>query len=86
MPKKKTLPEENPEMTFEVALEELEKTVRRLESENVKLDEAIELFRSGERLAKLCRGKLDAAQQEVDKIMETSRGEIELLPLDFPEE
>jgi exodeoxyribonuclease VII small subunit len=51
--------------TFEQAQEELEQIVARLERGDVPVDRAIELWRRGEELYRLCAAKLDAAEGEL---------------------
>ncbi len=57
-------------MTFEEALKELEETVKKLESGETTLDEAMALFENGVRLTQNCRKMLDEAQLKVKKITE----------------
>jgi exodeoxyribonuclease VII small subunit len=56
------------EPTFEQAQKELEDIVRRLEAGEASLDEAIALWQRGEELYRLCLGKLDAAQGEIEEL------------------
>jgi exodeoxyribonuclease VII small subunit len=79
MPKKKNALEE---ISFEEALGRLETIVQKLEGDELALDQALDFFRSGVELAGLCSGKLLAAQQEVQKIVEGPGGDIVLRPLD----
>jgi exodeoxyribonuclease VII small subunit len=83
MPRKKI---HNDSISFEKALAELEETVRRLESPDLSLEEALEYFRAGVSLAGVCHNKLTAAQQEVKKIVEDSQRQISLLPWEFTED
>jgi len=55
-------------MSFEDALAELEQIVRRLEGGQVKLDEAILSYERGALLKRHCEGKLNEAQQRVERI------------------
>jgi exodeoxyribonuclease VII small subunit len=57
--------------TFEAALAELEEIVERLERGQTGLDEALELWRRGEELHRLCLERLDAAQGRIEEL--TSR-------------
>ncbi|MDR2005970.1 MAG: exodeoxyribonuclease VII small subunit [Acidaminococcales bacterium] len=82
MPKKKNAPEE---FSFEEALGRLEDIVQKLEGDELTLEEALEFFRTGVELAGVCSGKLTAVQQEVQKIVEDSKGEFALRPLDLSE-
>ena len=67
-------------MSFEEALAELEQIVRRLEAGQVKLDEAIRCYERGARLRRHCEGKLDEAQQRVDRIVVGADGVIAARP------
>lgn len=82
MPKKKNAPDL---FSFEDALGRLESIVQKLEGDELSLDQALDLFRTGVELAGVCGGKLTAVQQEVQKIAEGSKGEITLKPLDLSE-
>ncbi|MFO7664509.1 MAG: exodeoxyribonuclease VII small subunit [Chloroflexota bacterium] len=67
------------EMKFEAALVELEQTVARLESGNLTLEDSLELFERGQRLAAHCNRLLDQAQLRVEQL--TDDGEIVTLSL-----
>jgi exodeoxyribonuclease VII small subunit len=56
------------EPTFEAAQRELEEIVERLERGEASLDEAIALWQRGEELYRFCRGKLDAAEGEIEEL------------------
>ena len=56
------------ELTFEAALKRLEEIVRKLESGEASLDEAIELYGEGDRLKQQCEARLKAAQARIEKI------------------
>ncbi len=56
------------EPTFESAQRELEQIVERLERGEASLDEAIALWQRGEELYRFCRGKLDAAEGEIEEL------------------
>ena len=56
------------EQKFEDAQKELEQIVRRLESGEASLDEAIALWQRGEELYRFCLGKLDAAQGDIEEL------------------
>jgi exodeoxyribonuclease VII small subunit len=56
------------EPTFEQAQTELEEIVRRLETGEASLDEAIALWQRGEELYRFCLGKLDAAQGQIEEL------------------
>lgn len=53
---------------FEEAMRELEDIVRRLESGQVKLDDAVRAYERGAALRKHCEAKLADAKMKVEKI------------------
>jgi exodeoxyribonuclease VII small subunit len=55
---------------FEDQLERLEKIVSNLEDETVGLEEALELFEDGMKLAKSCRARLEEVEQRVRELLE----------------
>ena len=65
------------ELSFEKALAELEKIVKRMESGELSLEQALAAHKRGLELARFCQGRLEAAQQQV-KVLE---GEV-LKPLE----
>ena len=56
------------EMTFERALYELEKTVAKMEKEELALDEALNLYEKGVKLSAFCRTKLDEAELKIETV------------------
>jgi len=54
---------------FEEKLERIDAIVRELESGNVKLDRAIELFKEGKTLAAECEALLKSSQAQIDAAM-----------------
>lgn len=69
-----TDPATGSELDFERALDELEKRVRRLESGDVALEEALALYEEGVALAERCQGQLDAAEVRVAQLTRGARG------------
>ncbi len=55
-------------MTFEQAYRRLDEIVKRLESGDVPLDEALDLWRQGEDLHRVCLDRLAAAQSRIDEL------------------
>ncbi len=55
-------------LSFEDALKELERIVGRLESGQAELQEAIDLYETGDRLRRQCAARLDAAQARIEAI------------------
>ena len=55
-------------MSFEQALEALERIVENLERGDVPLDQSIEIYERGEALKKHCETLLNAAEARIEKI------------------
>lgn len=64
------------EQTFEQSIVELETIVKKLETGSCSLDEAINLFTDGMKLAKYCGDELSNATEKVNKIL-TENGTLE---------
>ena len=60
---------EEQELTFEENLEKLETIVKKLESGEVPLDNAIAEFTEAMKLAKLCDEKLKTAEEAITKLV-----------------
>ena len=56
------------QLSFEAALKRLEEIVRKLESGEASLDEAIALYAEGDRLKQQCEARLQAAQTKIEQI------------------
>jgi exodeoxyribonuclease VII small subunit len=56
-------------LPFEQALERLEKVVQALEQGEVPLEQAMQLFHEGMKLAHLCGQKLEWAEQQVEVLI-----------------
>ncbi len=61
-------------MSFEQALQELEKIVESLEQGNVALEASIGFYERGEKLRDHCQKLLGAAEAKVEKIRQTADG------------
>ena len=70
-------------LSFEEALEELESIVKRLESGQSKLDDAIGAYERGSLLKAHCEAKLREAQARVDKIAKAADGALTAAPADL---
>ena len=70
------IPADIRKMSFEAALAEMEDIVQRLESGQVKLDEAIDAYTRGAHLKEHCQAKLKEAQFRIDKIVLGPGGDI----------
>jgi exodeoxyribonuclease VII small subunit len=60
--------------TFEQAMERLESIVARLESGDVPLETAIELFQEGMSLSRLCGQKLEQVERRIEMLVEGESG------------
>ena len=61
-------------LSFEAALQELEKIVSQLESGDVSLDNAIEAYSRGMQLKAHCQARLEEARLKVEQIRVPSDG------------
>ncbi len=60
------------ELSFEENLQKLEEIVKKLESGNVPLDNAIDAFKDAMRLSKICDDTLKNAEENVNKILNSN--------------
>jgi exodeoxyribonuclease VII small subunit len=72
---------ENTPKNFEAAILELEGLVQKLEAGELPLDEAMNSFETGMRLAKFCEDRLNDASGRIEKVMKYFSGKSEVLPL-----
>jgi len=70
---------------FEEALSELEAIVRRLENEQLSLDEAISLFEEGIKLSRFCAARLEEAEKKVSLLLKDDQGNVSEKPFDDAE-
>lgn len=61
-------------MNYETARAELVSVVERLEAGGATLEETLELWERGEKLADLCQAKLDGAKQRLEKAQKSDDG------------
>ncbi len=79
MTKKKDFPD------FEKTLAELEAVVARLEQGDLTLENSLEDFERGVKLARSCQSALSTAQQRVEKLLEEN-GQLSFEPFEKPDE
>ena len=72
------------EPTFESAQRELERIVEELEAGRAPLDEAIRLWQRGEELLAFCLAKLDAAEGEIEELVQRARSAAPSVPSHEP--
>ena len=70
--------------TFEEALAQLEQIVARLEESPLPLEEALELFKSGLQLTKICRDTLQKAEKDLQVLLKDTDGNFQLTDFDKP--
>lgn len=58
--------EEKPAASFESGLQELESIVKEMESNELPLERALELFEKGMRLSEVCRKQLEEAETRIE--------------------
>ncbi|WAA10461.1 exodeoxyribonuclease VII small subunit [Fervidibacillus albus] len=68
--------DEKDKITFEEAMEKLEAIVESLEDGDVPLEKAIDKYKEGMDLAKICSEKLKSAEEQMVKIVKET-GDIE---------
>ena len=73
-------PENTP--TFEASLKRLEEIVRKLESGELPLDTALELFEEGIRLSRFCNTTLDQAERRVEILLKNDSGPPRVAPFE----
>ncbi len=74
------LPPEVAKMSFEEAMVELEKLVRKLEDGSAKLDDAIGAYERGALLKRHLESKLREAEARIQKIAVSETGELSAVP------
>ncbi|GAK49562.1 exodeoxyribonuclease 7 small subunit [Candidatus Moduliflexus flocculans] len=71
------------EMTFEDALTQLEKAVEQLESGELPLERALEVFETGVKMSRFCSAKLNEVEQKVELLLNVKDGEPETAAFDM---
>lgn len=62
------------EDNFELNLKKLEKLVKKLDSDELTLDESIALFEEGMKLSKKCSDKLESAERKINILLQDENG------------
>ena len=71
------------QLSFEIALKELEDIVSRLEQGEVDLEDSIALYERGQALKGHCEKKLKAAESRLEKIVHGATGATGSEPMDL---
>ena len=79
-PVKKPEPPKKPD--FEKSLVRLEEVVRRLESPQLSLDDAMRLFEEGVQLSRECQKQLEEAEGRVEILLKKADGKLTAEPFD----
>ena len=79
-PAKKVEPGKKPD--FEKSLARLEEVVRRLESPQLSLDEAMKLFEEGVALSRECQKQLEDAEGKVEILLKKADGKLVAEPFE----
>ena len=69
-------------LTFEKAMESLEKIVHELESGDLALEDALKKFEEGIKLSRQCSNKLEESEKKIALLMEQADGSLSTKPLD----
>jgi exodeoxyribonuclease VII small subunit len=80
IPAKKPEPPKKPD--FERSLARLEEVVRRLESPQLSLDDAMKLFEEGVALSRECQKQLEEAEGRVEILLKQADGKLVAEPFD----
>jgi exodeoxyribonuclease VII small subunit len=75
------MPEEAP-LSFETGLQQLEGIVKEMESGDLPLERALELFEKGMKLSEQCRKQLEEAETRVEILIKRA-GEVAPEPFSF---
>jgi exodeoxyribonuclease VII small subunit len=70
---------------FEKAFQQLETIVKRLESEEMPLDESLQLFEEGIRLSRFCNQKLEEVEKKIELILSDAKGQPRIEPFESEE-
>ncbi len=79
-PANKTAAETQKKGDFEKSLLRLEEVVKRLESTELSLDEAMKLFEEGVKLSRECQKQLEEAEGRVEILLKKADGKIAVEP------
>lgn len=67
---------------FEKAFQQLESIVKRLESEELPLDESLRLFEEGIGLSRFCNQKLEEVEKKIELILADAKGQPRVEPFE----
>lgn len=67
---------------FESALKKLEDIVKKLETGDLPLDSALELFEEGIKLSRFCHTRLEQAERRVEILLKSESGQMRAVPFE----
>jgi exodeoxyribonuclease VII small subunit len=70
---------------FEKSFQQLETIVKRLEGEELPLDESLTLFEEGIRLSRFCHQRLEEVEKKIELILADAKGQPRIEPFEEPE-
>ncbi len=70
------------EISFEKALEKLEKIVEELESGDLPLEASLKKYEEGIKLARACHGQLDEAKEKIEILTKDEKDRFETKPFE----
>lgn len=70
---------------FEKSFQQLESIVKRLENEELPLDESLQLFEEGIRLSRFCHQRLEEVEKKIELILADAKGEPRTEPFESPD-
>lgn len=73
------------DQNFEESFKELESIVRRLEGEQLTLDDSLALFERGIKLSRFCHQKLSEVEKKIELILADAKGDAKTEPFDAEE-
>ncbi len=74
------------EQNFEDSFKELESIVRRLEGEQLTLDDSLALFEKGIHLSRFCHQKLSEVEKKIELILADAKGDPATRPFEESDE
>jgi exodeoxyribonuclease VII small subunit len=81
----KNNPEKESKLDFEKSLARLEQVVKKLESPELSLDDAMKLFEEGVKLSRECQKQLEEAESRVEILLKKADGKIVAEPFETEE-
>ena len=79
-------PQSSAAPNFEAALKRLEEIVKKLESGDLPLDSALELFEEGIKLSRFCHTTLGQAERRVEILLKNESGQVRAVPFESENE